>query len=107
MNSLLEEMKSNLIRRLMSDPDHLEEAKDYLNSALGHTGEYALMGVQAMVETGASKKDILEALQETPLHDLPHTLALAELARTEALVSIAQDLRYILGTIRDEGVVTK
>jgi hypothetical protein len=32
---------------------------------------------------------------------------LAELARTEALVSIAQDLRYILGTIRDEGVVTK
>jgi len=30
-----------------------------------------------------------------------------QLARAEALVSIAQDLRYILGTIRDEGVVTK
>lgn len=107
MNSLLEEMKTNLIRRLMSDPDHLEEAKDFLNNALAHTGRYAQMAAQSMVEAGYNEETVIESLQNEPLYDLQITLALAELARTDALVSIAQDLRYILGTIRDEGVVTK
>jgi len=87
MNDLLGEMTTNLLHRLMSDDtDHLDEAKDCLKAALAHT--------------------VLEDLQDEPLYDLD-MLALAELARTEAMLSIAQDLRYILGTIRDEGVVTK